>query len=112
MYTNFNKRAPRQRSVRSRGHAMQKRGVILIAVLVLFSLCLTLFGLWSRAVIRERSNLASQQFRLQAGRLAEAGLQRAIAIRATDSNYVDEVWSVPASDLDKAHAAQVRIRVA
>jgi hypothetical protein len=80
-------------------------------VLVLFTISLTLFGLWSRAVIRDRNSLATQQFRLQAERLAEAGLQRAISMRAADAKYADEVWSVPATELDSTHAAQVRIRV-
>jgi hypothetical protein len=96
---------------RLRGHTGRKRGMVLIAVLVLLSVSLALFGLWSRAAIREHSSLATQQFRVQATRLAEAGLQRALSMRATDSKYAEETWSVPASQLDNFHAAQVRIRV-
>jgi hypothetical protein len=80
---------------RLRGHTGRKRGVVLIAVLVLLSV-----------------SLATQQFRVQATRLAEAGLQRALSMRATDATYAEETWSVPASQLDNTHAAQVRIRVA
>jgi hypothetical protein len=94
-----------------RARASQKRGVVLVAVLVIFSVNLTLFGLWSRAVIRERSSMITEQFRLQARQLAEAGLQRAVARRAADANYMDEVWSVPAAELDTTHAAQVQLRV-
>jgi len=94
------------------GRGKRKRGVVLIAVLVLFAVSLTLFGLWSQAVIREHSRLATQQFRIQAGRLAEAGLQRAVLLRANDAKYVEEVWSVPATQLDNTRAAQVRIHVA
>jgi hypothetical protein len=96
---------------RLRGRTGRKRGMVLIAVLVLLSVSLTLFGLWSRAAIREHSSLATQQFRVQATRLAEAGLQRALSMRATDAKYAEEAWSVPASELDNTHAAQVRIRV-
>lgn len=99
------------RHAQRRRRASRKRGVVLIAVLVLFAVSLTLFGLWSQAVIREHSRLATQQFRVQAVRLAEAGLERAVSLRANDAKYVDEVWSVPATQLDKSHAAQVRIHV-
>ena len=112
MRTNYNKTASASRFGRLRGRAIRHRGVVLVAVIVLFSVSLMLFGLWSRAVIRERHSLATQQFRIQAVRLAEAGLQRAISLRAADSQYAEEVWSVPASELDNNHVGQVRIRVA
>jgi|SRR4051812_42528873 Tfp pilus assembly protein PilX len=111
MRTNFHKLESALRRAPSRGRAVRKRGVVLIAVLVLFAVSLTLFGLWSQSVIREHSRMATQQFRLQAVRLAEAGLQRAALLRATDGKYVDEVWSIPATQLDQTHAAQVRIHV-
>ena len=88
-----------------------KRGFVLVAVLVLLSLCVTLFGLWARGVLRERSRVAYQLVQAQTVRLAEAGLQRAIARRAADAKYQGETWSVPASDLDKTHAAEVRIQI-
>jgi hypothetical protein len=100
--------ASRSRPARPRG----RRGIVLVAVLVLFSVSLTLFGLWSRAVVRESSGLSTLQFRLQAAQLAQAGVERAIALHAADAKFTDEVWSVAAADLDKTHAAQVRIRVA
>jgi hypothetical protein len=76
------------------------------------SISLTLFGIWARAVLRERSRLANQQFQLQAIRLAEAGVHRAILRRAADSNYQGEIWSVTADQFDKTRAAEVRIRIA
>jgi Tfp pilus assembly protein PilX len=88
-----------------------KRGFVLIVVIVLLSLCVTLFGVWARAVLRERSRVANQQLQAQAVRLAEAGVHRAIVRLAADGKYQGETWSVPASDLDKTHAAEVRIRI-
>jgi len=90
----------------------RKRGMVLVAVLVLFSISLVLFGLWSQAAIRERRTLSTEQFLSQAERLAEAGLERAIALRASTAQFTGEVWSVPAAQLDNTHAAQVRIRIA
>jgi hypothetical protein len=112
MLTNLNNRVSISNLARLRSSGKRKRGVVLVAVIVLFSVSLTLFGLWSQAVVGERNNLATQQFRIQAGRLAEAGVQRAVSLRAADAKYADEVWAVPASELDNAHAAQVRIHVA
>src|SRR4051812_20306527 len=109
MRTIFNNRVPVFGFAGLRSGAKPKRGVVLVAVIVLFSVSLTLFGLWSQAAIRERRSLATRQFRAQAGRLAEAGIQRAVSLRAADGNYADEVWSVPATELDNTHAAQVRI---
>jgi Tfp pilus assembly protein PilX len=111
MRINFYKPGLTLRNAPMHARANRKRGVVLIAVLVLFAVSLTLFGLWSQAVIREHSRLATQQFRVQAVRLSEAGLQRALSLRANDAKYVDEVWSVPATQLDNTHAAQVRIHV-
>ena len=88
-----------------------KRGFVLVAVIVIMSVSLTLFGIWAQAAIRARSRLATQQFHSQAMRLAEAGLHRAIVRRATDSKYEGETWSVPADELDKTHAAKVQIRI-
>jgi Tfp pilus assembly protein PilX len=112
MRTNLKQFVPKPRFTRMRGGVRRQRGFVLVAILVLLSVSLTLFGLWSRAVVREHSSLATQQFRLQAGELAEAGLKRAILQRAANVNFTEEVWSVPASELDNTHAAQVRIRVA
>src|SRR3954447_22092828 len=108
MRTNFHNLENRPRFGRWRSRPTRRRGIVLVAVLVLFSISLTLFGLWSRTVVRERNSLATRQFRIQTDRLAEAGLQRAISMRATDAKYADEVWSVPATELDNTHAAQVR----
>ncbi len=89
----------------------RRRGIALVAVIVLFAVSVTLFGLWAKAGVRERHRLASQQLRLQAERLAEAGVRRAMARRAADPQYQEETWSVPAESLEKKHAAEVRIRV-
>jgi hypothetical protein len=85
---------------------------VLVAIIVVLSTSLTLFGVWTRTVLRERSRLASQQFQLQAVRLAEAGIHRAIARLAIDPQYQGETWSVLADQLDNTHAAEVRIRIA
>jgi len=94
-----------------RSRSAPKRGIVVVAILVVFSVSLLLFGLWSRSVVREHRSLSNQQFRIQAERLAEAGIERGIAARKANADYAEETWPVPAAQLDKTHAAQVRIRV-
>jgi uncharacterized iron-regulated membrane protein len=87
------------------------RGIVLIVLIMIVSVSLTLFGVWARQVVREQNRLSIRQWRQQAVRLAEAGVQRAIVRRSADSQYAEETWSVPAEQLDKSHAAEVRIHV-
>jgi hypothetical protein len=76
------------------------------------AISLTLFGIWARQALSEQRQLETQQKRLQALRLAEAGIGRATARRAVDPQFTEEAWLVPAAQLDQIHAAAVRIRVA
>jgi hypothetical protein len=98
---------PTNRAVTSR-----RRGIVLVAVVAVFAISLTLFGVWAQSAVRSQQRIRSQQFRVQAVRLAEAGVWRAIARRAADTSYKEELWHIPAEMLDKRSAAQVRIRVA
>lgn len=99
----------------SRANTRRKRprsGVVLVIIVVFIVVSLALFGLWTRSIVRERDRQSLRQFRVQAERLAEAGIQRASALRTANAAYSEETWSVPAEDLDNVHAAQVRIHVA
>src|SRR3989304_5162039 len=92
--------------------ANPRRGFVLIAVLVVAVLAMALFGLWAKEAVREHRRLAGQQLRLQAGRPAGAGLQRALAQRAGNQEFSGETWSVPADQLGGTRAAEVHIRLA
>jgi Tfp pilus assembly protein PilX len=92
--------------------ASTRRGIVLIAVVALFAISMTLFGVWAQAAVREQQRIRNQNYRAQAVRLAEAGLRRAIARRLADPQYESEVWRVAAEMLDTSNAAEVRIRVA
>jgi hypothetical protein len=94
-----------------RGSRPPRNGVVVVIMVVFIALSLTLFGLWTKSLVRGRDRLSMQLFRIQAERLAEAGLDRARARRASDPAYSEETWSVPAAELDSTHNAEVRIRV-
>jgi type II secretory pathway component PulK len=99
-------------TARRRRARPKRSGIVLLAVLVILAVSLTLFGIWARQAVLNRGQLDTQQRRLQAVRLAEAGLKRAIALRAADSKFEEQVWSVPPSDLDQTHAGTVRMAIA
>jgi hypothetical protein len=52
-----------------------------------------------------------EQWRMQAVRLAEAGVQRGLAGRVADPTYNQETWRVTADELGASHAGAVRIRI-
>lgn len=96
-------------SSRTRRHAPH-RGVVLIIVIVTTSISLVLFGMWAQNMVKEHRRFANQQYRLQATRLAEAGIRRAMARKLVDPQFQEETWSVPAESLGGTHAANVQIR--
>ena len=87
-----------------------RRGVVLIVVIVTTSISLVLFGMWAQNMVKEHRRFANQQYRLQATRLAEAGIRRAMARKSADPQFQDETWSVPTESLGGTHAANVQIR--
>src|SRR5687768_5893813 len=98
--------------IRIRQNYTTPRGFVLVAVLVVFAISLTLFGVWARRAVGQHRRSRVEQVRLQAIRLAESGVRRAIVRQSADRNYKGEKWSVPPGVLDKARGAEVRIRVA
>jgi hypothetical protein len=88
-----------------------RQGVVLVTLVVLMAIALTLFGIWAQSAVHEHRRQASRLWRVQAARLAEAGLARAVARRAADPQYAGEVWSVPAESLGGIYPAKVQIRV-
>jgi hypothetical protein len=88
-----------------------RRGVVLIVILATTSICLVLFGLWAKNLVREHGRSISRQQRVQATRLAEAGLRRAIARRSSDPEFQQEVWNIPADQLGGRYAGVVELHV-
>ena len=88
-----------------------QRGFVMVVVVVLLAMSMAVFGVWARSAVREHRWLDGEALRLEAGRLAEAGVARAIARRAVDPEYAIETWQIAAADLNGRHAAEVRIRI-
>ncbi len=84
---------------------------MLIVIIVTISISLTLFGLWAREIVREHRRFAGECHRIQAIALAEAGVQRAIALKTADPQFQQQVWTVPAESLGGRQVAIVQIEV-
>ena len=104
----FRKRPSTDRRI---GQRDARRGFVVISVVVLLTVVAALFGLWAKAAVSEHRQLEYRQHELQAIRLAEAGVGRGMARRASDPVYDGETWTIPAADLGQSHAAEVTIRV-
>jgi Tfp pilus assembly protein PilX len=83
----------------SKSQKPSRRALTTVAVLV----CLIVITLIGAALLKvglaQRSQVRSQEHRLQAEWLAESGLDRAVAQLATDKNYPGEAWPIRAQDL-------------
>ncbi len=106
----------RQRTARSSAFAAagfreRRRGAVLVTIVALIAIALALFGIWAQTAVREHRRQAYQVLRLQAARLAEAGVRRGTVQREADPEYTGETWTIPAESLGGTHAAEVRIRV-
>ena len=89
----------------------RRRGLVSVAVLVaLFVIGLICAGLLKVAFAR-RVEVAMEERRLQAGWLAESGVDRALARLNTSGDYTGETWELPAEDLGGRGAATVAIQV-
>jgi type II secretory pathway component PulK len=87
-----------------------RRGFAAVIVIVVFVICMSFFALWAKSAVIEHRRATTREWRLQAARLAEAGLLRAARRLAADPGYEGETWSIPAEDLKQQHAADVRLR--
>jgi hypothetical protein len=92
--------------------APPRKGAVLVAVVVVLTISLTLFGLWGRAAVQRHARMRAEHWRVQAVRLAEAGVWRGLARRAQSGEYNQETWRVTADELAASHAGEVRIRIA
>ncbi len=97
----------------------RRRGLTTVAVLI----CLLVLGLIAGVLVKlgvaYRDQVRTEERRLQAEWLAEAGVDRALARLAGDADYAGESWEIPADALgltaaktpEKGPAAVVAIEV-
>jgi type II secretory pathway component PulK len=87
-----------------------RRGTILVVILVCFIVAATIFTLLVKSAVSERKTMETHLWSAQAQWLAEAALERAAARLAADANYTGETWTIPAEELD-GNSGVAKIRV-
>jgi hypothetical protein len=87
------------------------RGLTAVAVLICLIIITMIAGAVLKVGLAQRDQVRSQERRLQAEWLAEAGIQRALARVAVEPGYPGETWEISARDLDSADTALVTIIV-
>jgi hypothetical protein len=93
-------------------HKSSRRGLVSVAVLIgLIIIGLICAGLLKVALAR-RSEVGSEERRLQTEWLAESGLERAWSRLATSGDYSGETWEIPTADFGNRGAARVVIEIA
>ena len=88
-----------------------RRGAILVVILVCFVVAAAMFVTLGRQSVIQRREAETQLWTAQAQWIAEAALERAAARLAADANYSGETWTISAAELGGSDAAKARIHV-
>ncbi len=89
----------------------QRRGVLLLVVMVCLLLVSMIGGSLLKLGLAQRRQMRREQSRQQAIWLAESGIERAVARLRTDSEYSGEDWKLDDSDSIRGKPAVVKISV-
>ncbi len=88
-----------------------RRGAILVVVIVCLMVAAAILVCVVRQVGMSRQAQQRSHGSVQAGWLAEAGVERAAARLAANAAYAGETWRIPAAELGGNDDAEVRIKV-
>lgn len=80
--------------------APSREGAALMLCLVLLAVTAVMTGVSVQRVLKTREQQLRNEEYVQAVRLAESGLRRAVARHARDPKYAGETWDVPAELLN------------
>jgi type II secretory pathway pseudopilin PulG len=91
--------------------SIRRPGLVSVAVLIaLIIIAIVSAGLLKVALAR-RAEVQAEERRLQAGWLAESGVERALARLSASGDYSGENWEIPPEDLGGRGPATVAIQV-
>lgn len=88
-----------------------RHGTILVFAMIALLVTTMIGASLVRTAVASMRQIQREQQQIQAGWLAEAGCQRALAKSVGDQKYVGETWDVPAEQLQAPTGAAVRITV-
>jgi type II secretory pathway component PulK len=88
-----------------------RNGTALVVVLAALAVATLLFMAAMKMILIQRKTIELGSRQLQAGLLAESGIQRAAARLAADKDYHGESWKIAAEDLGGRDGGIVTIKV-
>lgn len=94
------------------GCAPARGGAALFAALAAAAIASLLVVMVLKAAVARHARLRDEAARLQAGWLAESGMDRAASRLAADAQYRGETWNLTAESLGARDPAKVQIEVA
>jgi type II secretory pathway component PulK len=83
----------------------------MIVVLLAMAMATIIFLATLKMIAVQRKTIALGARQIQAGWLADSGVERAAARLAADANYRGETWNISPEDLDGRDGGTVAIRV-
>jgi hypothetical protein len=90
---------------------LRRRGVALLAAMICLVLAAAMLVSLVRLAETDRDRLEVEAWQIQAGLLADAGLERAAARLARAASYAGETWTIPPESAGGRFTAVVTIRV-
>ena len=93
------------------GRLHHGKGMALIVVLIGLAVATTIFLAVLKLIAVQRQTVELQTRQIQAGWLAESGVQRASARLSVEASYRGETWNIPAQDIGGRDGAAIVIRV-
>ena len=88
-----------------------RRGSVLIIILVCFVLAAAMFAMLARQTLTERRAAETQLWTAQSQWIAEAAVERAAARLTADAKYSGENWAISAAEMGGKQGARARIHV-
>ncbi len=89
----------------------RRRGAAIVVVLAGLAAATVMFVAATKLMLVQQKTIELRSRQVQAGWLAESGVQRAAARLAADANYRGETWQISPADLNGRDGGTVAIRV-
>ena len=88
-----------------------KKGAALVMILIVLAVATAIFLASLKLLVVQRQSIELESQRIQAGWLAQSGVDRAAARLAAEPQYRGETWDISAEDLGGRDGGTVAIRI-
>ena len=92
--------------------ADDRQGAVIVFAMIALLVASMMIAALLRTTMVSLRQMKRDEFRVQANLLADAGCSRATVRLNTQSDFTDEIWTVPSDQLGSGRTAEVRLTVA